>query len=172
MSLDGPNGPAIAAICRQLDGVPLAIELAAARSKVLPPEAILARLDRRLPLLTRGPRDLPMRLRTMRNAINWSYELLAPAEQAFFLRLCVFSGSFTLLEAHSIGSDPAAATAGNEPEIVAIDMLGVLADNSLIRQHEHAGEPRFTMLETIREFGLEELEQRGELAITRDRHAD
>ena len=172
MSLDGPNGPAIVAICRQLDGVPLAIELAAARSKVLPPEAILARLDRRLPLLTRGPRDLPVRLRTMRNAINWSYELLAPAEQAFFLRLCVFSGSFTLLEAQAIGADFDAATSANEPEIVAIDMLGVLADNSLIRQHEHTGEPRFTMLETIREFGLEELEQRGELSITRDRHAD
>ncbi len=172
LSLDGANGPAIAAICRRLDGVPLAIELAAARSKVLPPEAILSRLDRRLPLLTGGSRDLPDRLRTMRNAIDWSYELLSPAEQAFFRRLCVFSGSFTLLEALDIALDPDASTDDNSSEILAIDMLGVLADNSLIRQQEHAGEPRFMMLETIREFGLEGLVEQGELAAAHNRHAD
>jgi predicted ATPase/DNA-binding CsgD family transcriptional regulator len=172
LSLDGANGPAIAAICRKLDGIPLAIELAAARSKVLPPEAILARLDRRLPLLTGGPRDVPDRLRTMRGAIAWSYELLSPAEQAFFRRLCVFSGSFTLNEALTVGIVGSAAGDDEAAEMLAIDMLSVLVDNSLIRQQERTGEPRFSMLETIREFGLEELGTHGELPAARDRHAD
>lgn len=172
LSFDDSNGPAIAAICQQLDGIPLAIELAAARSKVLPPEAILARLDRRLPLLTGGPRDLPNRLRTMRNAIDWSYELLAPVEQAFFRRLCVFVGSFSLLEATAVGIDRDAMSSRDDAEILAIDMLGALVDNSLIRQQELVGEPRFTVLETIREFGIEELETQGELATTCDHHAD
>lgn len=171
LSLDGANGPAIVGICRKLDGIPLAIELAAARSKVLPPEAILSRLDRRLPLLTGGPRDLPDRLRTMRDAIAWSYELLLPAEQTFFRRLCVFSGSFTLNEALAVAIGQQAAPDGDASEMLAIDMLSVLVDNSLIRQHERTGEPRFSILETIREFGLDELEAQGELQAARDRHA-
>jgi predicted ATPase/DNA-binding CsgD family transcriptional regulator len=165
--LDDANAQAVAEICRQLDGVPLAIELAAARSKILSPEAILARLDRRLPLLTGGPRDVPDRLRTMRDAIDWSYELLPRREQAFFRQLCVFSGSFTLQEAVAVGFDGAP-----EESIEAVDLLGSLVDNSLIWRQTGSGEPRFAMLETIREFGLDELAAHDGLATARDRHAD
>jgi predicted ATPase len=88
------NAAAVAAICRQLDGLPLALELAAARTKVLSPQALIARLNHRLPLLTGGPRDAPLRLQTMRGAIAWSYDLLSAEEQAFFRRLAVFAGGF------------------------------------------------------------------------------
>ena len=117
---------AVAAICRRLDGLPLAIELAAARVKVLPPAALLARLEQRLPLLTGGGRDLPARQRTMRDAIAWSYDLLTPEEQALFRRLAVFAGGFTLEAAEAV-ADP-------DGELPVFDGIVALVEQSLLRQ--------------------------------------
>lgn len=163
LELTGDSRAAIAEICRRLDGLPLAIELAAARIKVLPPSAMLARLDRRLPLLTGGARDLPDRLRTMRDAVAWSYDLLSPAEQRAFRQLSVFSGGFTLLEAERLLELDSNLT---------VDMLASLVDMSMLRQRQPDGEPRFTMLETLREFGQEQLAAHGELDASRNRHAE
>jgi non-specific serine/threonine protein kinase len=156
----------VAEVCRRLDGIPLAIELAAARVKVLPPDALLARLDRRLPLLTGGPRDLPDRLRTMRDAIGWSYDLLDSDQQSLFRRLCVFTGGFTLHEAQSlIGRQD-----GDHHAV--LDGLAGLVDASLLRQVEREGEPRFQILETLREFGLEQLQGTGEYDEVQLTHSD
>lgn len=171
--LDAASAPAIAAICARLDGLPLAIELAAARSKVLTPEAMLQRLDRRLSLLTGGTRDAPDRHRTMRNAIDWSYDLLTAQNQEFFRRLCVFAGSFTLLEAESICLRGAAATGnGNPADDLPLDRLAALIDNSLLQRQDIEGEPSFILLETIREFGWEQLQRHDELEQARGDHAD
>ena len=161
------NAPAIAEICHRLDGLPLAIELAAARTRLLTPQAILARLERRLPLLTGGARDLPARQQTLRNAIAWSYDLLSPAEQALYRRLSVFVGGWTLDAAEAL-CDPE-GTLGLDM----LDGMASLAAQSLIRHAESPhGEPRFTMLETIREFGQEKLEEVGEHSAIRQRHRD
>jgi predicted ATPase/DNA-binding NarL/FixJ family response regulator len=153
-----------AEIVRRLDGLPLAIELAAARLSILDPEALLARLSTRLPLLTGGARDLPDRLRTMRDAIAWSYDLLQPREQALLQRLSVIPGSFTL--------DAAAVVAGEPSDIDAFDLMSSLVEQNLVRRLEVAdGTSRFTMLATIREFALERLEESGDADATRDRHA-
>jgi non-specific serine/threonine protein kinase len=159
------NAAAIAEICSWLDGLPLAIELAAARSKVLSPTALLMRLERRLPLLTGGPRDQPLRLRSMRDAIAWSYDLLDASEQTLFRRLAIFVGGFTL--------EGAAAVCGaNRPGVEIFEGIASLLDKSLLRQVAHgADEPRFAMLETIREFGLEQMAASGEEAATRSAHA-
>ncbi len=160
------NATAVAQILHRVDGLPLAIELAAAKSRLLPPQALLARLDHRLPLLSGGPRDAPARLRTMRDAIAWSHDFISPREQALFSRLAVFAGGFTLeaAEAVAIGPD----TSG-------VDILAgleSLAGQSLVRRLAVvAGEPRFGMLETIREYGLERLAASGEEAEIRGRHA-
>jgi excisionase family DNA binding protein len=152
--LSDENAGDVADICQQLDGLPLAIELAAARVPILSPRALLTRLDRRLPLLTGGPRDAPRRLQTMRDAIAWSYDLLPPLEQSLFRRLAVFTGGCTL----------ESATAVAESETDVLDGISSLVASSLLRQEIGAdGEPHFTMLETIREFGLERLEEEGEL---------
>ncbi len=161
-TLTGANAGTVAEICRRLDGLPLAIELAAARVRMLTPQELLARLSNRLRVLVDGPRDLPLRLQTMRDAIAWSYDLLSEEEQALFRPLAVFVGGFTL---------EAAEVVGNVPSV--LDRVASLADKSLLhRLDPDDGEARFGMLETIREFGLHELERRGEAEAACRRHAD
>ena len=163
--LTADNTTTVAAICRQVDGLPLAIELAAARVKVLPPVAMLTRLERRLPLLTGGGRDLPDRQRTMQDTIAWSYDLLSPDEQALFRRLTVFVGGFSLEAAEAVC---AAGGGAADP----FEGIASLVEQHLLRVEENpAGEPRYAMLETIREYGLEQLEAHGEAAGVRDAHA-
>ena len=213
------NAAAVAEICQRLDGLPLAIELAAALVKLLPPQMLLARLEKRLPLLTRGARDVPARQQTMRNAIAWSYELLTPDEQTLFRRLAVFPGGCTLEAAEHVGGrcaeggrfaqggeggergeedderptprtpvPPEAARGGPPlsaapplsattplsppPPAAVLDGITALVDKSLLRQEETEGEPRFPMLETVREFGLECLEASGEEAAIRNCQAE
>ncbi|MGH2534947.1 MAG: ATP-binding protein [Thermomicrobiales bacterium] len=179
-ALTEQNAPVLAEICRHLDGLPLAIELAAARTKVLPPAALLARLDQRLTILTGGPRDQPTRLQTMRAAIAWSYDLLTPAEQTLFRRLAVFSGGFSLAAAEQVmgdrewvmgdGASPSPIT--HHPSPITLDGLAALLDHSLMRRLTNDGdEPRYGMLETIRVFGLERLTAAGEAEATGARHA-
>jgi len=163
--LNPTNAAVVAAVCVRLEGLPLALELAAAQGRLFSPRALLARLDRRLAALSGGPRDLPARQHTMGATIGWSYELLIAGEQALFRRLAVFAGSSTLeaIEAVCLAS-------GLEGDIVG--WLSSLADQSLLRRIEAVdGEPRFAMLETIREYGLERLTERGELETTRHAHA-
>jgi predicted ATPase/class 3 adenylate cyclase len=160
------NAPVVAEITARLDGLPLAIELAATRTKVLTPTEILSRLRRRLQLLTSGPRSLPERQRTLRAAIAWSYDLLDPVERRLFARLSVFTGGWTLASAEAV-CDP------DELGLDALDGLASLVDKSLLRRVEPPGQPsRFSMLETIREFGLEQLEASGDLAPVQRRHAE
>jgi predicted ATPase len=152
-------------ICRRLDGLPLAIELAAARVKVLPPAAMLDRLERRLPLLAGGSRDLPARQQTMRDAIAWSYDLLSPDEQRLFRRLAVFAGGFTLEAAGAI------AALQGDAGIDTFDGIAALVDKSLVRLDAEPGrEPRYGMLETVREFAVERLEASGDGDAPRNRH--
>ena len=167
------NAAAVAAICRRLDGLPLAIELAAARVKMLPPEALLARIEKRLPLLTGGPRDQPVRLRTMRDAIAWSYDLLDAEEQALFRHLAVFAGGFTLDAADAMAQpDGVWGEGANSFATLTFDLVASLVDKSLLVRVEQArGEPRLLMLETVREYGLEQLAARGDTAAARAAHA-
>jgi non-specific serine/threonine protein kinase len=160
------NASAVADICIQLDGLPLAIELAAARVRLLPPQAMLARLETPLKLLTGGSRNLPMRQQTMSGAIAWSYDLLDAPCQLLFRRLALFVGGATLEAADAVCN--AAGDLGMDVQ----DGVASLVDNSLLRQAEHAdGEPRFIMLETIREYGFERLRENGELDLIRSLHA-
>jgi non-specific serine/threonine protein kinase len=178
-ALTEANAAAVAAICRRLDGLPLAIELAAARVVVLPPAALLARLDPALPLLTGGPRDQPARLRTMRDAIAWSYGLLTPQQQLLFRRLSVFVGGFTLEAAEAVSGeiDRGPAFDSLTPRSSVLDDVTSLVAQNLLRpvhrqdDGPEADEPRFTMLETVREFGLTLLEANGEAVETHRRHA-
>ena len=161
------NLPIIAQICARLDGLPLAIELAAARTRLLSPQAMAPLLSSRLALLTDGPRDLPARQRTLRDAIGWSYDLLAPEEQALFRRLTLFARGFTLDAALSLN----AALDGTLPTAY-LDRIASLVDKSLLRQSEdEEGESRFGMLETIREYGMEQLSASGELSQAQEAHA-
>jgi predicted ATPase/class 3 adenylate cyclase len=161
------NLPAIVEICARLDGLPLAIELAAARTRLLSPQAMVPQLSSRLSLLTDGPRDLPDRQRTLRDAIAWSYELLSPQEQKLFRRLALFARGFTLDAAVAVNT----ALDGTAP-VAFLDRVASLVDKSLLRQRDDEdGEPRFSMLETIREYGQEQLAASGELAQAYDAHA-
>ena len=161
-ALTTANAAAVAEICRRLDGLPLAIELAAARVKVLAPPALLERLDSQLALLTGGARDLPARQRTMRNAITWSYDLLTSDEQRLLRQLAIFVGGWTITAAEVVC----------DSDLSVFDGLASLTDHSLIRPAEQlGGDARFTMLETIRSFGLEQLQSTGEWARLEARHA-
>jgi predicted ATPase/tRNA A-37 threonylcarbamoyl transferase component Bud32 len=160
------NAAAVAEICARLDGLPLAIELAAARLNLLSPSAIRARLASRLQLLTGGARDLPARQQTLRGAIDWSFELLQPAEQKLFRRLSVFVGGCTLEAAEAVCNTKA------DLGMDVIDGMASMVDKSLLRRAEReGGEPRLVMLETIREYGLEKLAASGEEALTLRAHA-
>jgi predicted ATPase/class 3 adenylate cyclase len=161
--LTDDNAQAVGEICTRLDGLPLAIELAAVRVNVLSPQAILARLDERLALLTAGPRSLPDRQRTLRGAIDWSHRLLRDAERRLFSRLATFAGGGTL--------EAIEAVCDSELGAPVLDMLGSLIDNSLLRRTETpGGEVRFQMLETIREYAWERLRAEGEAEEVRGRH--
>ena len=165
-TLTTATAAAVAEICRRLDGLPLAIELAAARVRLLPPPALLARLEQRLPLLTGGARDLPARQQTLRDTIAWSYDLLAETEQRLFRRLAVFVGGWTLEAAEAVGAV--------EPDLDVVEGLAALVDQSLVQQAalpEPEGAVRFSMLETVREFAHDRCVASGELADLRARHA-
>src|SRR5918998_475514 len=162
--VDNASAPAVAEICWRLDGLPLAIELAAARVRLFPPEALLARLENRLPFLTGGARDAPARQRTLRDAIAWSHDLLDPEERAVFRRLAAFAGGFTL--------DAAEAVVNPDGELDVVGLVERLCEHSLLRTEDEAGdEPRFWMLETVREFAAERLSESGDEETTRDAHA-
>ncbi len=173
-ALTEENAAAVSTICARLDGLPLAIELAAARAKVLPPDLLLARLDHRLALLVHGARDLPPRLQSLRDAVAWSYDLLPPRERALFRRLAVFAGGFTLEAAESVcGCEQApsdALLADRSDDSSVLDDLTSLVEKSLLREGSF-GSARFAMLETIREFAGEQLALSGEADAMRDRHA-
>jgi predicted ATPase/DNA-binding XRE family transcriptional regulator len=166
-ALTPDNAAAVAAICQRLDGLPLAIELAAAWTRVLPPAALLDRLEQRLLLLTGGSRDLPARQQTMRDAIAWSYDLLAESEQTLFRRLAVFAGSFSLEAATAV------AGARGMPDGAILEGIAGLVTTSLLQTREDLdGGPRYQMLETIREYGLEQLAASGEAEELGRHHAD
>jgi predicted ATPase len=161
-ALTADNAQAVAAICARLDGVPMAIELAAARVKMLPPAALLARLEGRLLSLSGGARDLPARQQTIRGAIDWSHDLLSPSEQILFRRLGVFVGGWTVESAEAV------CNARQDLEVDVFDGLASLVDKSLVQRVDSAKtDPRFTMLETLREYAVERLEASTDLAITR-----
>ena len=163
--LDEENASTVADICSRLDGLPLALELAAARSRLLKPAAMLEKLKNKLATLIGGARDLPHRQRTIRGAIDWSYELLDEPEKVLFARLGVFVGGWTL--------DSAESVCGAEGSGNVLNGIESLLDKSLIRQMEgRSGESRFTMLETIREYAFEKLSQRAEFGSIRQAHAD
>ncbi len=160
------NARTIADICVRLDGLPLALELAAARSKLLPPQALLHRLSHRLDVLTGGARDLPMRQQALRNTLQWSYDLLTEPEQRLFRWLSIFVGGCTLEAAEVVCQQD------NTQTFHVLDGIASLLDKSLLQQTAHEGaEPRLVMLETIREFGLEQLHQLGELEAAHRAHA-
>jgi predicted ATPase len=165
--LTAGNAAAVAEICRRLDGLPLAIELAAARVRLLPPPALLARLGQRFSLLTGGARDLPPRQQTLRNTLEWSFGLLPAGEQALLARLGVFAGPFSLPAAEAVG----AGSPDQEQAGPVIDTLGALMDSSLVRPQTGGDQPRFALLETIREYALERLADSGDWVPAHDRHA-
>jgi predicted ATPase len=163
--LSGANAQAVAEICVRLDGLPLAIELAAARLRILTPQAILARLDSRFALLTEGPRDMPVRQQALRSTIDWSYDLLAVPAQALFRRLAVFAGGSTLEAAEEV------VAFGPEP-LDFLDGITSLVENSLVYQASGAGgDARLRMLETIHEYAREQLQESGETDEAARRHA-
>jgi predicted ATPase/Tfp pilus assembly protein PilF len=171
-ALNQRNMTIVAKICARLDGLPLAIELAAARSRVLSPESLLARLEQRMSLLTSGAQDLPERQRTLQNAINWSYDLLDVSEQQLFRRLGVFAGGWTLEAVEPICSGHEITTMGPGPITPDLDLLAALVDKSLVVEQTSDSAARYRLLETIREYALQRLETSGEADVIRRRHAE
>ncbi|HEY7031220.1 MAG TPA: LuxR C-terminal-related transcriptional regulator [Thermomicrobiales bacterium] len=188
-ALTDANAATIAKICRRLDGLPLAIELAAARTRLLPPAAMLARLDRRLPLLTGGARDLPRRQQTLRDTIAWTYDLLPEDDRSLFRLLSVFVGGFSIEAAEAVcaGGQGDRGAGGQEvgrlppcppvplsPSV--LEGIESLVEKSLVKtlaaEKQPDGEPRFALYETIREFGFEELTTSGGGEAARQRHAE
>src|SRR5215212_5389887 len=167
LTLGPHNARAIASIFARLEGVPLALELAAARLEILSPEALAARLDKRLTVLTQGPRDADARHQTLRNAILWSYELLSPVEQRLFRGLSIFVGGCTA-EAAEVVIRPVESDGAVDD---GLNGLSRLLDHHLIYRDVVSGEPRFLMLESIREFGIEQLIVHGEAQTLQHRHA-
>jgi predicted ATPase/class 3 adenylate cyclase len=163
-TLTAKNAPPVCQICAHLDGIPLAIELAAARVTALSPATIAARLDDRFRLLTGGPRTALPRQQTLRAALDWSHELLSEAEQVLFARLAVFVGGWTLEAAEAVCARGAVAAD------MVLDLLSGLIDKSLVVLEDLEGEARYRLLETVRQYGLERLEALGEAAALRDRH--
>jgi predicted ATPase/serine/threonine protein kinase len=165
-ALTPANAGAVVEICRRLDGLPLAIELAAARIKILPPGDLVARIERPLELLTGGARDLPERQQTLRQTIKWSYDLLTPSEQKLFRRLSVFAGWCTLEAVEAV------CDTTEDLGVAVLDGVSSLVDNSLLVQRvSDDGTPRFVLLETFREYGRERLLEHGEAAPTERAHA-
>lgn len=165
--LDSSNAEAVAAICKRLDGIPLAIELAAARTNTLEPQVLLAMLWQRLPLLSAGAPDLPLRQRTLRGTVAWSDGLLEPTERTLFRRLAVFAGGWTIDAAEAVCADP------DSSSVEIVSALGRLVDSSLITREPGADQrPRFSMLETVREYALERQEEAGETATIKRRHLE
>jgi predicted ATPase/DNA-binding CsgD family transcriptional regulator len=165
-ALTSDNAVAVAGICARLDGLPLAIELAAARTRLFTPAALLARLDRRLPVLTEGPMDAPIRQRTLRSTIGWSFDLLSERDQRVFASLGVFAGGFALAAAESVATDPAEPKRATDV-LTSLDHL--VEQNVLTVASDADGEPRFRMLETIREFAWDQLPEPDRVG-PRDRH--
>ena len=164
LDLDPDQVETIAEICRRLDGIPLAIELAASRTKVVGPEELLRRLDSRLSFLTGGPRDLPLRQQTLRSTIAWSHDLLDDSERRLFARLGVFAAGFSLEAAETVCVDEGPAV---------LDGIASLVDKSLVRTEDPLhGQPRFTMLQVVRDFALEQLDALGDTERLRRAHAD
>ena len=163
-SLTENNAATVAQICQRLDGLPLAIELAAPRIKLLPPQGILARLSDRLKLLTGGAQDLPARQQTLRKTLEWSYSLLSSQEKVLYGRLAVFVGGFTLEDSEAVCNP--------ENSLEILEGITSLANNSLLKQEQTTeGTARFRMLETIREYALERLSESGEMPEFQQRHA-
>jgi predicted ATPase len=160
------NAPVVVEVCRELDGIPLAIELAAARTKVLTIEQIAGRLGDSFRLLTGGSRTVLPRQRTLRATIEWSFELLPEEERTMFRRLSVFAGGFTLEATEEVCSGGGIAEEG------VFDLLSRLVDKSLIVTEERDGHARYRMLETVRQYGAEKLRDAGELQVIQQRHAD
>ena len=163
-TITNENAPAVAAICHRLDGLPLAIELAAARVRVLPPQRMLAELGHRLSFVMGGARDLPARQRTLRSTIDWSHDLLTGDERQLFRQLAVFVGGCTL--------DAIEAVCNLETNLHVLETVESLVDKNLVKQTEDDGEPRFAMLETIREYAAEKLAEAADPDSVHDRHLD
>lgn len=168
------NAPAVVQVCRRLDGIPLAIELAAARVKLLSVEQIAARLDDCFRLLTGGSRTALPRQQTLRALIDWSYDLLAEAERALLRRLSVFAGGWDLAAAAAVTCGAAVSEGAGEEvdEYEILDLLGQLVDKSLVMMEEHGGEARYRLLETIRQYGRQRLRASAEEPLFRTRHRD
>jgi predicted ATPase/class 3 adenylate cyclase/DNA-binding CsgD family transcriptional regulator len=164
--LGAANATAVAAICRRLDGIPLALELAAARTRSLSPHEIVAGLDDRFALLTGGPRSALARQRTLEASVAWSHDLLSDPERILFRRLAVFSGGFTLAAVEVVGAS------AELPELAILDVLSHLIDRSLVVVREDGPVTRYELLETIRDFARRRLAEAGEAVSVRDRHLD